>query len=260
MPPMLRALLAAMFALVPTVALAQTQAPPDTKPARERHRLADKEPPPPSGPWGPEEAGLTWHTPVWRGVFVQVGTYSAASLVMNVPRGVATQSDGVNPPVFETLEYHAERFRTTSIGAVADFDMIRLSAEWFDGTFDARATLKYEDGFAPPQTSSIAIDGNIYGFRIGVQWPALRWRGEYLEASAGLATTVGWMHQETHLPTGVLLRRDTVDILTGSFGPKASLRGMWGRVAVDLSAEYSFLTGSARGWAKEFSFGVGYAF
>lgn len=257
---MFQALSAVMFALFPAVALAQTEPPPDTKPARERHRLQEKEPPAPSGPWGPEEIGLTWHTPVWRGAWIQVGTYSGASLVTNVPRAIATQSDGVNPPIFERLQYHSERFRTTSIGAAADFDVFRLSAEWFDGRFDARATLTYEDGFRPPQSSGVSINGNLYGFRIGAHWPAMRYRGEIFEVSVGPAATVGWMHQESRIPMGTLLRRDTVDILTGSLGPKASLRGFFGRFALEATAEYSFLTGAVRGWTKELTVGIGYGF
>jgi hypothetical protein len=68
--------------------------------------------------------------------------------------------------------------------------------------------------------------------------------------------TVGWMHQETFVPTGILLHRDTADILTGSFGPKANLRFYpGGRFALDANAEYSFMTGAARGWVREFTLG-----
>src|SRR5216110_3182690 len=110
MPAMFRALFALAFALLPTALWAQTPPPPDTKPARERHRLQEKEPPPPEGPWGPEEVGLTWHNPVWRGAIGTVGFYTGASLNMNVPHGLAARSDGVSPPVFERLEYHGESF------------------------------------------------------------------------------------------------------------------------------------------------------
>src|SRR5262245_45981349 len=128
MPPMFRALPAVVFALFPAIAWAQTPPPPDTKPARERHRMEDKNAPPTYGPWGPEEVGLTWNTPVWRGAFFDVGTYLGASINMSVPRGVAVKSDGLNPPIFERLEYHGESFRSTTFGGTADFDMIRLSA------------------------------------------------------------------------------------------------------------------------------------
>jgi hypothetical protein len=72
--------------------------------------------------------------------------------------------------------------------------------------------------------------------------------------------SVGWLHQETHDIPGVVLRRDTMDILTGSFGPKASVRLLFGRMEVEVDADYSFLTGAVRGWTKEFSAGVGYKF
>src|SRR5690349_7401690 len=122
MPPMPRALLALFFALLPAVAWAQTQPPPDTKAARERHRIQEKEPPPPEGPWGPEQVGLTWHNPVWRGLVGTVGSYSGSSIGVNGPEGLAATSDGVNPPVFETLVYHGENFRTVSGGLTADLD------------------------------------------------------------------------------------------------------------------------------------------
>src|SRR5438874_2471455 len=108
MPPMFRALFPLFFAFF-TLALsevggalawAQTPPPPDTKAARERHRIQEKEPPPPEGPWGPDEVGLTWHNPVWRGVIGFVGGYSGDSIGLNVPPGLAAQSDGINPPVF----------------------------------------------------------------------------------------------------------------------------------------------------------------
>jgi len=258
---MFRALPAFILALFPAVAWAQVQQPPpDTRPARERHRLEDKNAPPTYGPWGPDEVGLTWHNPAWRGVEVDAGWIAGASIGLDVPRGVATQSDGINPPIFERLKYHSESFRATSIGATADFDVARLSVAWFDGSFDASGTLSYDDGLHPVQSSDLSLHGNLYGFRVGVHWPALRYRDSLFEASAGLIATVGWMHQETFVP-GVLLRRDTLDILTGSFGPKATLRFFpGGRFALEGNAEYSFQTGAARGWIKEFTFGLGYAF
>jgi len=260
----LRALPAVVFALLGLegIAWAQQNPPiPDTRPARERHRLDEKTAPATYGPWGPEEAGLTWHMPVWRGLIVTAGSYSGASIGLDVPPGVAVQSDGLNPPVFERLHYHSESFRATSIGLVADLDSFRLSANWFDGRFHASGTLTFDDGLNPVQSRDLRVDGNLFGFRLGVHWPALRYRDSLFEASVGLIGTVGWMHQETFVPGGVLLRRDTVDILTGSAGPKASLRFFPGaRFALEADAEYSFNTGAARGWVREFLLGVGYSF
>ena len=260
---MFRALPAVVFALLPSIAWGQQgqQPIPDTKPARERHRLEDKTAPPTYGPWGPEEAGLTWHAPAWRGMFVTVGHYSGASIGLDVPDGLASQSDGLNPPIFERLKYHSERFQATSIAATADFDVFRLSAAWFDGRFHATGTLTFDDGLNPIQSSEVGVNGNLYGFRIGALWPTLRYRDSTFEASVGVAVTVGWMHEESKIPTGVMLHRDTIDILTGSAGPKASLRLFpGGRFALEANAEYSFNTGAARGWVKEFGLGLGYAF
>jgi hypothetical protein len=259
MLPMPRALVALFFVLLPSLAWAQTQAPPDTKPARERHRIQEKEPPPPEGPWGPEEVGLTWHNPVWRGLVGTVGSYSGASLGMNVPEALAASSDGVNPPVFESLHYHEERFRTISGGLSADLDMFRLSLIWFQGTFDARATFTRDNG-VQQQNQEIDVHGNAHGFRVGGYWPAFRYRDTLLEASVGPAVSVGWLHQETDSIPGAVLGRDTIDVLTGSIGPKASLRILWNRLEIEVNADYSFLTGSVRGWTKEFSAGVGYKF
>lgn len=261
MPPMFRALPAVFIALFPAVAWAQTAPPPDTKPARERHRLLDKDAVPPSGPWGPEEFGLTWHNPVWRGVFIHGGSYAAGSLRLDVPRGTAVRSDGISPPVFERLEYDEESIRTVSIGATADLDILRLSFTWFDGTYDAEATLSLEDGFQPPQSRDVDIHGDVHGFRIGAHWPALRYRDSLVEASLGLIGTVGWMHQEVHgIPGATMLRHDTVDMLTGSLGTKLSLRAFLGRFALEGTAEYSFTTGAARGWVREFTVGASYKF
>jgi hypothetical protein len=258
---MFRALPAVVFALFPATLLAQQTPPqvPDTRPARERHRLEEKAPPPTYGPWGPEEVGFTWNTPAWRGLFFEVGHYAGGSIDLKVPLALATFSDGLNPPIFEQLQYHSESFQATSFGGTADFDMFRLSAAWFDGGFRASATLSYDDGLHPPTSRELSLEGNLYGFRAGIHWPGLRYRDSLFEASAGLIATVGWMHQETFIP-GVYLKRDAVDILTGSIGPKGSLRLYLGRFALDANAEYSFTTGAARGWVREFTVGIGYSF
>src|SRR5436190_21217435 len=137
MPPMSRALFALFFALLPALAWAEAQEPPDTKPARERHRIQEKEPPPPEGPWGPEDFGFTWHNPVWRGLIFNVGTYGAGSLSSSLPDGLQASSDGVNPPIFERLTWGHQSIRATSFSVAADLDMIRLSASFFHGDFDA---------------------------------------------------------------------------------------------------------------------------
>lgn len=272
MLPMFRALPAAMVAFLPAIAWAQqqTEPPPDTKPARERHRVREHEAPPPEGPWGPDEVGLTWHNPTWRGLFGHVGSYAGSSLNLDLPRGIEARSDGISPPYFEKLDYHRGSFRTIDGGLTADLDMLRFTGVWYQGTFDARATFSIEDGFSPPQQTDVDIHGNVYGFRLGVYWPALRYRQTLtelspsafgLDASLGPVASVGWMHAETKdIPGGTILTRDTFDVLTGTIGPKASLRAFLGSVSLDLSADYSFMTGSVRGWTREFSAGIGIKF
>ena len=262
MLPMFRALPALAFALLPAIAWAQQQPapPPDTKPARDRHRLQEKEPPPPEGYWGPEEVGLTWNPPRWRGLTGSVGYYTGTSMETNVPEALAARSDGINPPVFESLTYHSQNFNTVSGTVEADLDVFRLSFSFFDGTFDAHATLTLDDGVSPPQSSDLRVHGDTYGFRVGAYWPAFRYRDSYMEFSVGPAVTVGWMHEVTHVP-GTMLTSDVVDALTGSFGPRMSFRMFpTGRWALQLDAEYVFTGGAVRGWTRGFSFGLGYAF
>jgi len=238
----------------------QTPPPPDTKPARERHRIAEKEPPPPEGPWGGEEFGFTWRNPVWRGLLFDAGNYTGSSLELNVANGLASFSDGVNPPIFEQLEWKEESFQATTYNFVADLDMIRLSLGWFDGTFDARATLSHTNGVTQTE-QEVDLHGNMYGFRAGIYWPTLRYRDSLFEMSAGLMGTVGWLHEEVlTIPSASLLSRDSFDVLTGSLGPKFSGRIFLGRVALEAEAEYSFLTGSCRGWTKTLSVGIGIHF
>jgi len=261
---MFRSLRASSVLLLLSAASATAQQqtpPPDTRAARERHRIEEKEPPPLEGPWGNEEFGFTWRNPVWRGLLFDAGSYSGSSLRLDVPRGLQTSSDGVNPPVFERLEWKEERFNTRALSLAADLDMIRLSLGWFDGSFDARGSVSLDDGVT--QTSSdVDFHGDVYGFRFGVYWPALRYRDDLFEISAGPMATVGWMHEEVRsIPTATLLTRDTLDILTGSLGPKASARLFFlDRFTIEVDAEYSFLTGSARGWTKQLTAGVGIHF
>jgi hypothetical protein len=258
---MLRALFALSFALLPAAAFAQTEPPPDTKPARERHRLQAKEPPPPSNLWGPEEFGFIWDNPVWRGLYLHGGSFAGGSIGLNLPRGREVSSDGISPPVVEDLEYDEERFRSVVIGATADLDVLRLSMSWFDGTFKARGTLTLDDGFQPPQPRSVDLHGDLHGFRIGAHWPGFRYRDTLFEASLGAMGTVGWLHQEVDtIPGATLLRQDSADVLTATLGPRLSVRGFLGRLALEGNAEYSFMTGAARGWVREFTVGASVKF
>lgn len=250
---------ALLAAAAPALAQQQPAPPPDTKPARERHRIQEKEPPPPEGPWGSEEFGLTWRNPVWRGLTFDVGTYGGASLTLDLPHGLAASSDGVNPPVFEKLDWKSENFRSTSITIGADLDMFRLSASYFHGTFDAHGVFINDNGVSHIETP-VDFDGPAYGFRVAGYWPALRYRDTLFEASVGPAVAIGWLHEETHVPGGILLTQDAQDVLTGSLGPKASARMLFGNLEIEVNAEYSFMTGGVRGWVKEFSAGFGIHF
>lgn len=259
---MFRPFIAILCFLAPSVAWAQqTPPPPDTKAARERHRIQEKEPPPPEGPWGAEDFGLTWINPKWRGLLFDVGSYSGSSIALNVPRGVSAFSDGVNPPIFERLTWHEESFRATSFTLAADLDMVRLSTSLFNGTFDARGSVSRDNGVS--QTGSdVSLHGDVYGFRVGAYWPALRYRDDLFEFSGGPMATVGWMHEEVRpIPNATMLTRGSWDALTGSLGPKLSARlFLMDRFAVEADVEYSYLAGSARGWTKQYSLGVGIHF
>lgn len=261
-----RGILAILIFVLSGSAFAQQQPPapsqpiPDTRPARERHRIQDKEPPQPEGPWGAEELSFTWRTPVWRGLLVTAGIYGGSSLNCSLPKGLGSFSDGINPPVFESLEWKEQSFRTTSVTLAADLDVIRLSASFFRGDFDADAILTRDNGITQVSTP-VEVDGDAYGFRVGVYWPTLRYRGERLEVSVGPIATVGWLHEETHdIPGATLFGSDAVDVLTGSVGPQTSLRLLVGKVEFELNAQYSYLTGSVRGWTKEFTVGIGIHF
>src|SRR5579863_6136007 len=110
---MLRPVLAGFLVLSPAIAWAQQDQPiPDTGPAKTRHREREKEPPPPEGPWGPEEFGLTWLTPVWRGVFVDAQTYSGDNVELNLPRGITGTTDLVSRSFLEELDWKSQNFRT----------------------------------------------------------------------------------------------------------------------------------------------------
>jgi hypothetical protein len=259
---MLRAFFPLFFLLLPAFAWAQqTPPPPDTQPARERHRLKEKEAPPPEGPWGPDQAGFTFDDPVWRGAFLGGGAFYGSNIQMRVPQGVAAISDGINPPIFERLQYHVEKFRATSGSITLDYDVFRLSATGFGGTFDVATTLTYDDSFNPPSVINQNLHGSVYGFRVGAYWPALRYRDSLLEVSLGPIASVGWMHQEvSNIPGAQLLVTDSIDELTGSLGPKISLRALLGRFSLELNAEYSYMSAPSSGWTKEFTVGVGYKF
>lgn len=239
----------------------QTPPPPDTTKARQRHRETEKLGPPPEGPWGVEDFGLTWLTPVWRGLFVDVEYYSGTSIELNVPVGAAGFSDGVSQSLVEHLEWRSEKFRTTGGRLMFDLDMLRLSLVYYSGSFDAFGRLIVDQTGFPEEVIPTELRGSAYGFRFAAYWPAIRYRDSLVEASIGPTTAVGWLHQEVlSVPVAPFPIRDTIDILTGSFGVETSLRTFIGRFAIEADAEASFVTGAARGWVRSFLFGVGYHF
>lgn len=253
---------ALLVILIPSLAWAQQQGPqPDTGPARERHRKAMQEPPKDDGPWGPEEAGLTWQNPVWRGAFLDVESYSAMNLDLHTPRGSVGQSDGVGTSFVETLDWKAEQFRTIGGRLMFDLDMMRLSATYLTGSFEGTAILNSTDPTRPLTNLPVALHGSVSGMRFGAYWPAFRYRDAVLEASLGPNLTVGWLHEEvSSVPQASLPFRDAKDILTGTLGPEVSIRAMFGRYSFELDGEYSFITGSARGWTRALLAGIGYHF
>jgi hypothetical protein len=250
------------FALLPALAWAQqVPPPPDTQAARERHRKAEHEPPPPEGPWGPEEFGLTWNTPVWRGAFADVEYRSGSGIHLSTPRGAAGFSDGVSRTFVEKLDWHSEDFRTVGGLLTADLDILRISAEYFSGSFVSTATLAVDDGPNPERNISALLHGTAYGAQFGVYWPAIRYRDSLLEVSLGPIATVGWLHEEVRsVPEAPFPMRDSKDILTGSLGPELSLRAYFGSFSIEVAGEYSFMTGAARGWTRSALLGIGYKF
>src|SRR5262249_14499875 len=129
------------------------------------------------------------------------------------------------------------------------------------GSFDALGLFTRDNGISKTNPL-VDFSGDAVGFRAGFHWPTLRYRDWNIEASLGLIATVGWLHEETSsIPGGVLLTADAIDVLTGSFGPKANFRAlMLGNAELELQAEYSFPTGGVRGWTKECSAGIGIHF
>jgi hypothetical protein len=236
--------------------------PPDTKASRERHRIQEKEPPPPEGPWGDEDFGFTWRNPVFRGVFADYEATWANSMNMNVPRGIQGETDGISASVVETLRWKEESFRTIGGRLLVDLDMLRLSATYFNGTFDARSTFTVVDTLNGTTVSDADIHGKAYGFHFNAYWPMLRYRDFSLDASIGPATSVGWLHEEV---TSINLTppipvQDAKDILTGTIGARASLRYYVDRYSLEAEAEYDFMTGGARGWTRTLTAGIGIHF
>jgi hypothetical protein len=238
------------------------QAPPDTKPARERHRIQEKEPPPPEGPWGDEDFGFTWRNPVYRGVFADYESSSATGITLNVPRGIQGETNGVTDSLTQTLRWRDESFRAIGGRLLFDLDMLRLSTSYFTGTFDAHTTFTVVDTINGTTVSEPSIHGNAYGFHVDAYWPMLRYRDMSLDASIGPTVSVGWLHEELKsidlMPPMPI--QDAKDILTGTLGAEVSLRYYWDRYSLEADAEYSFMTGGARGWTRNFMLGFGIHF
>lgn len=212
-------------------------------------------------PWGRSgwEVGGFAVRPV--GFFLQAGVFGGSDLDLHVPLAINISSDGVNPPLRTQFEYDRMSFLAAGVGGSADLDGLRLSLFLFSGDFEADGSLTVDDSVGPVQRSRQDVEGDMNGFRVSGFWPAIRYRSQVFEGSLGPALGVGWIHTEIdNVPGSPLTLEDVTDQVIVTLGPKLSLRGLWGRVSASLEAEYSVVTGDARGAVFEATLGLGLAF
>jgi hypothetical protein len=201
------------------------------------------------------------NAPVWRGFSLFGGIFSGSGIDMDAPVAINARSNIVDPPLQVKFRYEEQDFDSSGLGVTMDFDLVRLSAFFFSGEFDAEGVLSVNDGVSPTSSSPVEVNGDFQGFKIGLTWLAIRYRGSGVEAALGPDLAVGWMqHEIDSVPGSPLPLEDTVDELSGSFGPRISFRVFIGSMGISLEAAVPYLFGRSEGFAQEGTVGIGFRF
>lgn len=198
---------------------------------------------------------------IWKGVELHAGWMGAGRLEMDVPDAIASQSQGFLNPFVVRFEYEELDVQALEAGATFDFGLFRFSFDGFLGDFDGTGTLVVDDGVNPLTRTPVSIEGDFYGAKGGVYWPAFRLRSGPFEAALGPDLTVAWYGETVDsVPGSPLPLGDRVSQIVGGLGPRLSIRYLAPGFDVTVEAEMPFLFGAAQGWGMEFSAGVGLRF
>lgn len=216
--------------------------------------LVEPEIPPP-----PNRDGLEFNLnpPQWLGIAMR-GNVMSGEGRLDVPNGFVAQSNGITQPLTSEIEYFDKQFEAVGVGLVSDYDLFRLSFDFYVGEWDGDARLTVDDRLVPPKVTDLEVEGDFYAFRFTGTWPLLRARTGGFEASLGPALSVGWHRSKLESPMeSPVVISDEITELIGTIGPRLSIRLKTGGLEVSAEAETSYLFSSTRGTFTEASVGFG---
>lgn len=205
---------------------------------------------------------FVFKAPLWRGLEVRAGVLQGSGLRMNVSDPSDIQDDGITPPFRVSLELEEKDFEALSLGVLLDFDLFRLSIDFFTGDWKGEGVLTVENAPNPPVLTPVDVEGETWGFHFGIHWPALRTRSGPFEASLGPQLSVGWQHEELDPIAGdpVGVHHDEVNELAGRTGIRLAFLYRAGDAWFSLEGEAGHQVGSSVGPVSSLSAGIGFRF
>lgn len=209
-----------------------------------------------------EGFSLNTRTPAWEGFSLHAVAWEASNVRVDVPFGLAVQSNGTSRPFQVRLNYESEDYTAYGLGLTGDFDTLRVSLDVFDGSWKGDARLYVDDGVNSPTTSRVNVDGDLYGIRGGIHWPALQYKAGDLMFTLGPDFSVFWLHTDLEsLPESPLPFEDKEDQFVGRLGPRAIFCVPLGRkMEFSVEAAAGWLFGSSKGVTEEINAGIGIKF
>lgn len=217
-------------------------------------------PKPDPAPEAPMELGIVLERPRWKSAALR-GDRLEGSFRTTVPDGIATQSNGFNPPLVVRLEYEEKDVEAFGGGLRIDFNLFQLSVDYYEGDWDGEADLVVDDGLSPAVRTPVDVEGDFQALKFAAYWPGLRMRSRDVEVCLGVEFGLGWFHEDLDpVPQAPLPIEDSINELIGTIGPRLTVRIFAGPVEFTAEAAALWVYGDSLGLAEEISAGVGLRF
>lgn len=192
-------------------------------------------------------------------------------------RGQAVRGDDMRTDLPEVGEWVVTPFMTEysllqvgdisydgfSAGTSWDFNLFRLSADFFFGDWEGEGTLRYSTGMQPETVVDSPVEGDSLGLRVAVEWPAVRYLSPDVEVDFGPAFGVNWQHLKFESPAASPFPFSDTNhnAYFGSIGPRLSIRVNLGRGAfLALEGEVDWLFDTLTGREDRVGIALGYRF
>lgn len=204
---------------------------------------------------------LNVRTPSVRGMALYAREFVTDRLDADIPFAEEVRSDGFNPVLRTRLEISEVEFDAPVLAFAFDLDLFRLSVNVFRGEWEGEGTLTVDDGIRPATTQPVDVEGDVWGFKVALEWPLVEYRSGSVRASLGPEFGVLWVHEELEaIPASPIQFSDDFDQLVGSLGPKLRLGVGLGGFEILAEGLGAYLFDQLKGWSLEASLGVGFRF